>query len=256
MSSVDTRRIIEQEAITQLASTDGRPVIAEDYVQTLWTLGDQHLERRVSTIPNAGLGLFTRVPVAAGSVLTWYDGAVISKTEYDRRKAEDATVVDYALDLGLHSYVVLGDHVYATDADTSSGGSRSSSSSSRDDDDDDDIVRVAPHDLERVFTGRGAAQFCNTTLAEWATERNATFLNVTDHRWLAFDGPNAPLDFDLRDTLIRRYPRGQGRLRLLVTLRDVAAGEELLVYYGRSYVETHLLPSAPSAAKRFRSWRY
>lgn len=217
--SRDLRKRLEARLTRLLTSAEGRPVDADAYCKTLWTLNDGRLERRPSTLPNAGQGLFTRQHIAAGTVVTWYDGAVIAKDAYMLLKSYDPTLVHYAADLGLQSYVVLGDHLV---------------------DHGDNLVRIRYRDLDRVFTGRGAAQFCNSTRKEWSLGRNATFINVTDHRWLHFDHPAAPLNLDLRDALIRAHPRGQGRLRLLVTLRDVAAGEELLVYYGRHYVENYL----------------
>jgi len=48
---------------------------------------DRHLEIRTSTIPHAGNGVFTTVPIPKGAVLGAYTGEFITEEEFRRRSA-------------------------------------------------------------------------------------------------------------------------------------------------------------------------
>ena len=98
------------------------------------------------------------------------------------------------------------------------------------------LERVPYDDLDRVFTGQGAAQFCNaispTTPPD--VEQNVALVRVSDRRWTIPAGQ--PLG-DATEALFRQWPGAQGREVILFALTDVEAGTELIAAYGEGYFQ-------------------
>ncbi len=202
-----------------------QPADMAAFLAPLWRLNDAHLHRAPSRIPDAGLGLFTRDAIAAGTAVTWYSGAVVSYTRQREMQRADPRVKDYAWDLFSMRLVILGNYAYHAGTGA--------------------LERVPYDQLDAMFTGDGAAQFCNSiSPGAPGTGQNVAYITVKDARW------NVPPDQDIlnaTDALVRRYPRGEGRATILFALEDIGAGEELVADYGAGYFA--------SSAKQPR-WRF
>lgn len=183
---------------------------------TMMTLGDG-LIRQPSGIPSAGLGLYCERDIAAGTLVTWYSGAIVSSDEYNALKKKDSDYRSHARKFGSRGRVILGN--YARDTGTGA------------------LRKVPPADLGAVFEHDGALQFMNGGKSGSGAINVAGF-RITDR---ATTVPrDTPLErvVDVADALEREHPLGA--LFVGVATRDISAGTELITSYGEAYMDQQI----------------
>lgn len=212
MSSADERPVFVQAKEEKYFRNppDSVDLLKEDMLK----LNEKQLYRAPSTlIPEAGLGLFSKVPIKKGRLITWYSGVYVSKSEYADLKQKDDRFRDYAqaLDAPGRQVVIAN---YRRDA----GGN----------------LKMIPFPaLERAYYNDGAMQFINGK--RWYDDPDvnvASIVVVGKNRKIRQDSPDL---FGELERAIKNYPNEI--IRVAVATRDIPANTELIIPYGDSYFD-------------------
>ena len=188
------------ERLSELNGDNGR----------LLRLEPGQLYRAPSTLaPNAGLGLFSALALPRGTLITWYDGAVVSMPEYMALKKEDAEYYSYAVSLNRRS-LVLGNY--------------------RRDDAGGALHKIPYEQLETYFRHRGAFQFMNGGPFINSPEVNVDGITIEERRRQV--PADTPPDRLLDETERREALYPDSVMRVAVALVDIPAATELVMVYG------------------------
>ena len=197
---------------------DNPPAHVDDLKAQMLRLSDGQLYRALSIVPNAGLGLFSAVPLREGQLVTWYSGAYVTKQEYEALKATDRNYRDYAmtLDLGARQ-IVLGNYKRNSDGR---------------------LVKVDYADLATVFANNGALQFANGQTSMKHPQVNVGHFSILGRDRVVPKGVSLTMLPDVMNKLSQAHP--DEILHVGVALKDLPAGTEIILSYGNGYFQQQM----------------
>ncbi len=197
-----------------LLETEPPPASVEDVKRSLLHLKRGELYRAPSRLlPLAGLGLFCERALAQGELITYYDGAYLTWSEYKRLDKDDPDYIDYAQVVEFGYTVAQGN--YRRDPTSKA------------------LVQIPYEQLGDYYQGRGAHQFMNGGRNYETTIVNVGSVIIKD-KFRAIP-PDCPDPVDCKGRLAAAYP--EGILLVAVALEAIPAHTELIMVYGDAYMD-------------------
>lgn len=213
--------------------------VKRDILPALMTLNDGHLYRKQSTIEKAGLGLFCRTDITRGTLITYYDGIRVDPLlmqelqEVFGKEADSYAqgVETFNSSQTLVSNFRLKGHPATTQAMQESTLRLDSF---------DKLELVDPAQLGEMYNRCGAMQFANSTENGKAKAMNARILTIHNkERYTPKELQKNDEHPTPNEKLCLKYPDGVAVV--LYALRDIPAGEEILLFYGLKYLKVQLI---------------